>query len=154
MALCHMPNSHCTVNNFVPLDLLRCLKQQTHSFVQNTRLTLIQKQNSDVCTSCGGPGELVCCEGCWRAFHHSCWDPPHGKENLPEGDFYCYKCRNHRNLPPIATSPGALDGLFGDLNKTNPIAFTLSRPVRDYFEGVKTGEEGEYEEASTVKANK
>ena len=115
---------------------------------------LTQKQNSDACTSCGGPGELVCCEGCWRAFHHSCWDPPHGKENLPEGDFYCYKCRDRRNLLPNATPPGALGGLFGDLVKTNPVAFNLTNSVRDYFEGVKTGEEGEYEEASTVKANK
>lgn len=112
------------------------------------------KQNSDACTSCGGPGELVCCEGCWRAFHHSCWDPPHGKENLPEGDFYCYRCRDRRNLLSNPSPPGALGGLFVDLVKTNPIAFNLSHSVRDYFEGVKTGEEGEYEEATTIKANK
>ena len=44
--------------------------------------------------------------------------------------------------------------LVNDLTRRNPVSFNLPGPIRDYFEGVKTGDEGEYEEASVVKANK
>ena len=49
-------------------------------------------------------------------------------------------------------------GLWSQLRKTiqyrNPTAFRLPREVRDYFEGVTTGEEGEYEEVHNVKLSK
>lgn len=44
--------------------------------------------------------------------------------------------------------------LVNELIRKNPVSFNLPVSIRDYFEGVKTGDEGEYEEASVVKANK
>lgn len=38
-----------------------------------------------------------------------------------------------------------------NLNKRNTDAYSLPTPIRDYFDGVKTGEEGEYEEVTAVK---
>lgn len=42
---------------------------------------------------------------------------------------------------------GLFAGLENDITVKNPSAYNLPHPVRDYFEGVKTGDEGEYEEA-------
>ncbi|KAL8681570.1 MAG: hypothetical protein Q9186_002310 [Xanthomendoza sp. 1 TL-2023] len=73
--------------------------------------------NSDDCSACGGPGELLCCDGCTRAYHFTCIDPP--KDSLPDGE-----C----------------------LARKTPTAYNLPRSLRNYYEGVITGEDGEYEE--------
>jgi len=47
-------------------------------------------------------------------------------------------------------------GLFSELQRhiagKNPSSFKLPLDIRDYFEGVKTGEQGEYAEAQTQRA--
>lgn len=41
---------------------------------------------------------------------------------------------------------GPFGGLMNTLEKTNPRAYKLPQGVRVYFEGVKVGPEGEYED--------
>lgn len=68
----------------------------------------------------------------------------------PEGEWYCFICESKRG-PQARLSRGLFAGLEHRLAKQNPVAFSLPKSVREYFEGVKTGEEGEYEEISTAK---
>jgi len=50
--------------------------------------------NVDYCDSCGLIGELVCCEKCPRAFHHSCLKGQ-DSESLPE-KWECHQCVKER----------------------------------------------------------
>jgi hypothetical protein len=107
----------------------------------------MQDDNDDYCSACGGSGELLCCDGCDRSFHFTCLDPPVDSENLPE-TWFCYDCAAKRN-PPMKLPRGLFSSLFQNLEKKNPVAYNLPVEIREYFEGVKTGDEGEYEEAVT-----
>ena len=40
------------------------------------------------------------------------------------------------------------------LEKTNPSSFSLPLPIREYFEGVRTGSEGEYEEVTLAQKSR
>jgi hypothetical protein len=68
---------------------------------------------------------------------------------LPD-EWYCNVCLFSRQ--PTTTSGR---GLFGELitllEKKNPVAFHLPKDIREYFEGVRTGAEGEYEEGPPPK---
>ena len=102
--------------------------------------------NVDYCSACSGTGRLLCCDGCTRAFHFTCLDPPISENS--EGDFYCYVCAWRRHPPP--RHPRGVFGPLHDLlEKKNPTAFHLPYEIREYYEGVRTGTDGEYEE--TVK---
>lgn len=80
-------------------------------------------------------------------------DPPipEGELGLGDDEFYCNLCASLRN-PTRVDHPGPFGGLLNNLDKRNPSAFRLPGDVRDYFEGVKTGPDGEYEEV--VASNK
>lgn len=99
-------------------------------------------QNSDDCSACGGPGELLCCDGCTRSFHFTCIDPP--KDTLPDGEWYCRECASQPSLPPAR---GVFPSLVRSFAKRNPQAYKLHRSIREYFEDVITGDDGEYEES-------
>ena len=51
---------------------------------------VVEDENDDECGMCGVGGDLVCCEGCPKAFHPKCVDLD--PKNLPEGDWYCREC--------------------------------------------------------------
>ncbi|KFY67902.1 hypothetical protein V496_01351 [Pseudogymnoascus sp. VKM F-4515 (FW-2607)] len=109
-------------------------------------------ENDEYCSACGGNGDLVCCDGCTRAFHLICVDPPMESVSQLPPDWYCVTCGSLR------TGPGANHrrrGLFGELTmlveKRNPSAFHLPLSIRGWFEGVRTGPEGEYEEGNPPK---
>jgi len=109
-----------------------------------------QVDNNDFCTSCSGNGELLCCDGCVRSFHFLCLDPPMNPDYPPTGSWFCYVCRAKRD--PIAKpGRGLFSGLQHLLHRLNPKAFSSPPAIREYFDGVRTGEEGEYEEAATAK---
>ena len=112
-----------------------------------------QHENSDNCAACSGGGKLLCCDGCERAFHFSCLEPPLDSEIEPEGEWYCTKCLKNRLEFP-AQPRGIYRDLNTDVSVKNSSAFNLPLSVRDYFDGVKTGEEGEYEEAASINAKK
>lgn len=50
--------------------------------------------NEDVCSSCDGLGNFICCDSCPRSFHFTCAEPPLDPLNLPEDDWFCSECRH------------------------------------------------------------
>ncbi|XP_054980388.1 autoimmune regulator [Sorex araneus] len=47
-------------------------------------------QNEDECAVCQDGGELICCDGCPRAFHLACLSPP--LLEIPSGTWRCAEC--------------------------------------------------------------
>ncbi|KAI0869797.1 hypothetical protein GGS24DRAFT_493468 [Hypoxylon argillaceum] len=109
-----------------------------------------QDDNDDSCYTCGGNGELVCCDGCSFSFHFMCIDPPMDQGHIPD-EWFCNECQIRYNPPLVDEHTGVFGPLLANLQRKNPRAFRLSEPIRDYFWGVKTGAEGEYEEAAPPK---
>ena len=108
-----------------------------------------QDDNDDYCSSCGGNGELICCDGCTRSFHFSCVDPVLSHDAMPV-EWFCNVCRINRDPAHLPTHGGAFAQALEKLDARNSSAFRLPGPVRDRFEGVRTGVDGEYEEPSNV----
>jgi len=103
-------------------------------------------ENSDYCSACGGTGFLLCCDGCDRSFHFTCLDPPLDQNATLDEPWFCYICQSK-----APTKNGDLPrGLFAELQRRilgkNPSSFKLPEYIRDYFEGVRTGDSGEYVE--------
>jgi hypothetical protein len=107
-----------------------------------------QDENDDYCAACSGNGDLVCCDGCTRAFHFNCLDPPmsEDQENSSK-EWFCNVCQWRRHLsekePPRNDS---FASLLNGLERKNASAFRLPSDVRELFDNVKTGPDGEYEE--------
>ncbi|KAF2964735.1 hypothetical protein GQX73_g8840 [Xylaria multiplex] len=112
-----------------------------------------QDDNDDSCYTCGGNGELVCCDGCTFSFHFTCIDPPMDEGRIPD-EWFCNECQIRYNPPHVNEHRSVFSSLVANLQRKNPRAFRLPEPIREYFEGVKTGAEGEYEEAVPPKPNR
>lgn len=108
-----------------------------------------QDDNDDYCSSCSGNGELVCCDGCTRSFHFGCVDPILRPETMPV-EWFCNVCRTRREPSQLPVHGGAFALVMEKLDARNSSAFRLPALVRDRFEGVRTGADGEYEEISTA----
>jgi len=104
-----------------------------------------QEENDDYCAACGGNGDLVCCDGCTRSFHFKCVDPPMVEGSLPDA-WFCNQCQYRIQPARREASPHSFGVLLESLESKNPSAFHLPKDIREYFEGVRTGSEGEYEE--------
>ena len=113
-------------------------------------LLIISQDNDETCASCGGEGKLLCCDGCPNSFHHACLEPPLDPDREVDGEWFCPRCVTRRKQKNQRRGTEIVTGLFGricqQVDDVIPKAFSLPYDVRDYFEGVKTGEEGEYEE--------
>ncbi|TQS39156.1 hypothetical protein Golomagni_00322 [Golovinomyces magnicellulatus] len=107
--------------------------------------------NDDFCASCGGNGEVVCCDGesCKRSFHFKCVDPPMMPDSLPE-IWFCNECQG-RQASQQEEKSGPFGLLLLQLEGKNPGTLSLPSEIRSYFEGVKTGPNGEYEEIVATK---
>lgn len=46
--------------------------------------------HNEYCELCFTGGQLLCCDGCERAYHFSCVDPP--VKDVPMGDWFCDQC--------------------------------------------------------------
>lgn len=70
----------------------------------------------------------------------------------PEGEWLCATCRarHHRQEPQ---SRGFFGRLLNNVDDANPKAYAMSSYIRNYFEGVKTGEEGEYQDVVVNRQN-
>ncbi|KAL2428507.1 hypothetical protein ABEF91_008742 [Exophiala dermatitidis] len=118
------------------------------------------EDNDEFCASCGGEGKLLCCDGCTNSFHHACLEPPLNPEEEVEGEWFCPRCVARRSKQ--APQPtGLLGPAIRRVEDIIPKAFALPVDIREYFEGVRTGDEGEYEEVglprtqnNTVKMNR
>lgn len=108
---------------------------------------LCQDDNDDYCASCGGNGDLVCCDGCTRSFHFKCVDPPMDEDqgSLPK-EWFCNICQSSKRPGDFPERDGSFALLLERLDRKNPSAYRLPGDVREYFDGVKTGPDGEYEE--------
>ena len=78
------------------------------------------------------------------------------EEHPPEGRWFCRVCQFRRAEHERDDHQGLVArGLFNllerNLARQNPVAYSLPFFIRDYFEGVTTGEDGEYEEVSNSK---
>ncbi|XP_077641909.1 autoimmune regulator [Lonchura striata] len=78
------------------------------------------QENEDECAACGDGGELICCDGCPRAFHLACLVPP--LPHVPSGTWRCGSCVEK------VTEPGQL--LEADLPVERP-AEVLGEAARD-----------------------
>ena len=107
-----------------------------------------QKDNSDICSACGASGRLLCCDGCIRAFHFMCLDPPMLENAPPEGLWFCFNCEAKKD-PYHRARRGLFSHLNTNLRKSNTSAFSLPKHTRDYYEGVATGDDGEYVDVPT-----
>ncbi|KAM9007829.1 autoimmune regulator [Ara ararauna] len=61
------------------------------------------QENEDECAVCGDGGELICCDGCPRAFHLACLVPP--LPRVPSGTWQCGSC-----VAAAAESSGLQEG--------------------------------------------
>ncbi|KAL1857714.1 hypothetical protein Plec18170_002938 [Paecilomyces lecythidis] len=104
--------------------------------VQNPRTRGESQDNNDFCRQCGRSGQLLCCDGCVNSYHFSCLAPPLDPANLPEGKWFCPSC----------SMSGPFGAMLEALDKAPERDFQLPLKTRTYFEGVKTGEDGRYEE--------
>ncbi|XP_034038510.1 autoimmune regulator [Thalassophryne amazonica] len=58
---------------------------------RETEISMVQSHyNDDECTVCKDGGELICCDGCPRAFHLYCLEPP--LTSIPRGSWQCEQC--------------------------------------------------------------
>ena len=63
--------------------------------------------NDDLCFYCQMPGELLCCDGCDRAFHFECLVPPMRKADLPDGEWHCQICLMAKRLQKTSNEVAA-----------------------------------------------
>ncbi|KAG1769455.1 hypothetical protein EV702DRAFT_698614 [Suillus placidus] len=108
--------------------------------------------NEDHCSSCRSLGALVYCDGCPRAFHLWCLDPPMETVDLPElGErWFCPSC-TIRKHPPIKPSPSFMSPLIHQAQTNIPKEFQLPEDVRSFFKDVATGSNGCYIDSSEIK---
>ncbi|XP_015416301.1 PREDICTED: autoimmune regulator [Myotis davidii] len=81
----------------------------------------LHQKNEDECAVCRDGGELICCDGCPRAFHLACLSPP--LQEIPSGTWRCSSCLQGRAQPdlpgakeppaetPVSTGPPVILGL-------------------------------------------
>ncbi|KAF9264939.1 hypothetical protein L218DRAFT_215094 [Marasmius fiardii PR-910] len=108
--------------------------------------------NNDHCSSCRSQGALVYCDGCPRAFHLSCLDPP--MESIDEGDsnWFCPACMIAK-CPPEKPNrpPNYLDPVLDVLQHSIPTEYQLPEDIRTFFKDVGTGPRGAYVDKSQIK---
>ncbi|KAL6104546.1 aire [Pungitius sinensis] len=76
--------------------------------------------NDDECAVCKDGGELICCDGCPRAFHLTCLDPP--LTSIPSGTWRCERCcGNTVKTENAAVSFQPLDAQQKDTSSSNSI---------------------------------
>ncbi|KAM4727908.1 autoimmune regulator [Anableps anableps] len=78
--------------------------------------------NDDECAVCKDGGELICCDGCPRAFHLTCLNPP--LASIPSGSWQCEWCyglsvKKESALQPVQVPPNQPQQT--SINSTNSI---------------------------------
>ncbi|XP_032132456.1 autoimmune regulator isoform X2 [Sapajus apella] len=85
-------------------------------------------QNEDECAVCRDGGELICCDGCPRAFHLACLSPP--LQDIPSGTWRCSSCLQ-------ATVPEMQPGAEEPQPQDPPVETPLSLGLRSAGEEVR-----------------
>ncbi|KZT69057.1 hypothetical protein DAEQUDRAFT_302117 [Daedalea quercina L-15889] len=108
--------------------------------------------NEDHCSSCRSLGDLVYCDGCPRAFHLWCLDPPLETSELPEGEtWFCPACTLQQTPPKPPASLKFMAPLVAELQARIPAEFQLPADIRAYFKDVATGPRGTYMDVSEIR---
>ncbi|KAI0316797.1 hypothetical protein OF83DRAFT_1059805 [Amylostereum chailletii] len=109
-------------------------------------------RNEDHCSACRSLGSLVYCDGCTRAYHLLCLDPPMDAIDVPEDEnrWFCPSCdirRNPRPKPPKSI----LSPLIQHIENTPPTEFQLPDDVRMFYKHVGSNVRGAYVDTSSIK---
>ncbi|KAI0670671.1 hypothetical protein C8Q78DRAFT_975030 [Trametes maxima] len=109
--------------------------------------------NEDHCSACRSLGSLVYCDGCPRAFHLWCLDPPMESADLPEGErWFCPACVLEQRPPPKPpTSLKFMGTLVHELNARIPSEYQLPQDIRTHFKDVGSSARGTYLDTSEIK---
>lgn len=83
---------------------------------QLTQITL--QSNEDHCSACRSLGSLVYCDGCPRAYHLWCLNPPMEEKDLPAGDarWFCPSCSQQQ----VRLHDSSLSSLISNWPHRNP----------------------------------
>ncbi|KAI0295485.1 hypothetical protein BC826DRAFT_1008037 [Russula brevipes] len=110
-------------------------------------------RNEDHCSACRSLGSLVYCDGCTRAYHLWCLDPPMEAADIPEGEsrWFCPSCELQQN-PPSKPPASLLSPLIHHLQCSPPVEFQLPEDIRTYFRSVGCNPRGQYVDTSLIKA--
>ncbi|KAI0332088.1 hypothetical protein GY45DRAFT_1321387 [Cubamyces sp. BRFM 1775] len=109
--------------------------------------------NEDHCSACRSFGSLVYCDGCPRAFHLWCLDPPMETADLPEGErWFCPACALEQRPPPKPlTSLKFMAPLVQELSSKIPTEYQLPQDIKTFFKDVGSSARGTYMDTSEVK---
>ncbi|KZV91580.1 hypothetical protein EXIGLDRAFT_93349 [Exidia glandulosa HHB12029] len=102
--------------------------------------------NNDHCSACRSQGALLYCDGCPRAFHLWCLDPPIEPDDPPrEAKWLCPSCEppTFKRRRKVDNHP-AFSPLFQTLRQRVPAEFQLPADIRGHFRDVATGPRGGY----------
>ncbi|KAH9180392.1 hypothetical protein EDB89DRAFT_1918966 [Lactarius sanguifluus] len=115
--------------------------------------SLSSARNEDHCSACRSLGSLVYCDGCTRAYHLWCLDPPMEAADIPEGEsrWFCPSCELHQN-PPSKPPSSVLSPLIHHVQSSPPVEFQLPEDIRTFFKFVGCNPRGQYVDTSLVKA--
>lgn len=106
--------------------------------------------NNDFCASCGGTGELLCCETCANSFHFSCIEPPvMNVEEIEEDEWSCRECSPKRITNPEEkrkVSQTFFGPIIFGLESQNSVSYQLPVQIRQMFMNIKTSKLGEFED--------
>ncbi|XP_047225206.1 autoimmune regulator isoform X2 [Girardinichthys multiradiatus] len=119
-------------------------KSSSAKFIQQGETNIIMiHSNEDECAVCKDGGELICCDGCPRAFHLTCLNPP--LTSIPSGSWQCEWCCGLRvkqecALQPVQVFPTQPQQT--SINSTNSISDNcfypaLSSSLRSVTDSVK-----------------
>ncbi|BFZ54520.1 hypothetical protein PYCC9005_001557 [Savitreella phatthalungensis] len=110
-----------------------------------------QNSNDEHCYTCQGTGKLLCCDDCPKSFHFNCIDPPIEEADIPDEPFFCMPCFDRRFGFPRPTE-GLWQQLMTNELTRDPVVYLPPADIRNFFEGVSTGELGVYSETRDVKS--
>ncbi|MBA7489996.1 hypothetical protein ES702_00530 [subsurface metagenome] len=112
--------------------------------------------HGEECRACGDVGTLLCCdgEGCLNAFHGDCLEPPVNPEDPDIDLWYCPECEKKKKPLESQGDNQLMGALITFVSTAPPRAYALPLDVRNYFEHVKTGDDGEYVEVAPLPTNK
>lgn len=115
-------------------------------------------ENNDFCTACGGSGYLLCCDGCDRAFHFRCVDPPVTEDSKElDEPWYCAVCQDIARGSQGEKKPrGLFAPAINDLKRKITTIFELPQEIRDHYHGTGADVDGNFIEpiaARTTRAS-
>ncbi|KAF8919486.1 hypothetical protein CPB85DRAFT_1276864 [Mucidula mucida] len=101
--------------------------------------------NEDHCSSCRSQGSLIYCDGCPKAFHLWCLDPPIQKMDESDTKWFCPAS------PTAKTSTLLYSPLIHLVDTSIPKEYQLPSDIRNFFKEVSTGDRGAYVDSSEIK---